>query len=1183
MSAIDLKQDIKRALAQITKDDFGQATKNLLSALGYRSERTLSEQSGRVEDFLKAYPLRSKQSGENSMTKSEKTFIDGVKSVRILFQLTDEELEDIKPNDGEQDSFDDSNIRSFLFIVVELKQGEKNSYSRGRYAEFVQEINKRFSMPVVVLFKTANNLLTLALVYRRPNKKNPERDVIGRVSLVREIDMSKPDSVHLDILTDLSLETRLKWIRQQNNILNFDILLDSWLDALDTEKLNRKFYRELFEWFKRAVAEAKLPEIEMKAEEQVIRLITRILFVWFIKQKDLVAESLFIENKIREYLQNYDSDSGDSYYRAILQNLFFATLNTEIDKRGFSKMDRTTHRDSSYYRFRDEISDVDGLLNLFKQTPFINGGLFECLDSFENYGSGGSRIDFFTDNVNNPNEREYKKISFPNRLFFDKKGLFALFNRYKFTIEENTPIEKEVALDPELIGKAFENLLAAYNPDTRETARKQTGSYYTPTSVVEYMVDEVLVEALAEMAQSATDDDDWWRDRLRYLLDYADACDDAEEIFEPAELDSLVKTISGIKVIDPAVGSGAFPMGILHKLTLALRRLDPNNERWQQIQKERALYKCDTTLDKEDPLERENELAGINIIFQLYRNSDFGRKLYLIQNSIFGVDVQPIACQIAKLRFFISLAIEQEPTEDSENNYGIHPLPNLETQFIAADTLIGLERPVHSELQSPAVLRLKQEIIDNREYYFHANTRDQKWEYRKRDEDLRSQLAIALGEEGFSSGASEKISTWDPYDQNSTARWFDAEYMFGVENGFDIVIGNPPYVKVEHLTENTRVQLTQEYRWLGDLYEHFICRGLDLCNPRGIFSYIVNDSFVTLASKKRIRERFLKNKLLHLVRSPAHTFDASIYVAIFVLKKEPPSPSYTYQTGEFIVDDGLQYRSLDRVSYKDIHYLPNNLLLLAGENDILMRLLLTGQKVDYHYNVLDTGIDSGNVRNKIFFSEAATGRERLLQGRQIERFLLYWDSPKAKYKYCDINYEPRPCPGIGRGGKASSRNEYWRFRGEKENHHQPERLLIRQTEDDLVVAYHNEELHGHFYTDNTLFTILPKRDEKDLKFLMALLNSRLINYVYHFLSQEKGKSQAQVKVKIVRELPVVLPSDEDRSRINELVERILSEKQNNPLADTSVLESQIDQIIYQLYRLNNDEIEVVKAGVTLWR
>ena len=134
---------------------------------------------------------------------------------------------------------------------------------------------------------------------------------------------------------------------------NFDGLLAAWLDALDTEELNRRFYRELFDWFERAIREATFPNNQKRTlppEEHVIRLITRLLFIWFIKEKRLVAEELFIEKQIRRLLKNYDRDEGDSYYRAVLQNLFFATLNTEIGKRGFSKVSNTTHRDFSRYR-----------------------------------------------------------------------------------------------------------------------------------------------------------------------------------------------------------------------------------------------------------------------------------------------------------------------------------------------------------------------------------------------------------------------------------------------------------------------------------------------------------------------------------------------------------------------------------------------------------------------------------------------------------------------------------------------------------------------------------------------------------------------------------------------------------------------------------------------------------------
>ena len=379
---------------------------------------------------------------------------------------------------------------------------------------------------------------------------------------------------------------------------NFDGLLAALLASLDTQELNKRFYKDLFGWFNRAVAEARFPANQRRnlpPQEHVIRLITRLLFVWFIKEKGLVAEELFIEEQVRSLLRNYDLAQGDSYYRAVLQNLFFATLNTEISQRGFSARQQTTHRDFSRYRHQKEMADPERLLALFKQTPFINGGLFDCLDSFDATSDGGYRIDCFSDN---PGHRNL--LSVPNRLFFAADGLVSIFNRYKFTVEENTPVEQEVALDPELLGKVFENLLAAINPETRETARRQTGSYYTPRLVVDTMVEEALVAALAAKAPPHDGDRDWLQERLRYLLDYEDDFNDARELFEDAEAEATVGAIAGLKVLDPAVGSGAFPMGILHKLTLALQRLDPDNTRWQALQKERAGARANAAFETKD-------------------------------------------------------------------------------------------------------------------------------------------------------------------------------------------------------------------------------------------------------------------------------------------------------------------------------------------------------------------------------------------------------------------------------------------------------------------------------------------------------------------------------------------------------------------------------------------------------
>ena len=158
----------------------------------------------------------------------------------------------------------------------------------------------------------------------------------------------------------------------------------------------------------------------------------------------------------------------------------------------------------------------------------------------------------------------------------------------------------------------------------------------------------------------------------------------------------------------------------------------------------------------------------------------------MIQNNIFGVDIQPIACQIAKLRFFISLAIEQEPDmEKKDDNYGIKPLPNLETHFVSANTLLGLGE---WKLISNDARNLKHQLQTNRERYFHARTPQSKQHYRDLDQKLRGDLAEELKQVGMPASDVDEIAHWDPYDQNSTSDWFDAEYMLGITDGLDIVI-----------------------------------------------------------------------------------------------------------------------------------------------------------------------------------------------------------------------------------------------------------------------------------------------------------------------------------------------------------------------------------------------------------
>ncbi|MYA56567.1 hypothetical protein F4X88_09750, partial [Candidatus Poribacteria bacterium] len=860
------KEVIKSALSVMRTGDLLEKSKDLLSTLGYRSELTL-ELSGTIHDFFEEFPPLTPN------TKTEQEFRTHAESAQIIFQFTKDEIEEGPQQITmlESSAFDKGNIKSFLFCAVELKD---NNYSRTKYAEFTREINKRLFTPTVILFR-AGNRLTVAFADRRPDKTDEDRDVLGQVTLIKDIRLNNPHRAHLDILSELSLEECVKWIDEKKKSKNFDGLLAAWLAKLDTEELNKQFYRKLFAWYEWAREEATFPTDEnrvIKPAEHVIRLITRLLFIWFIKEKGLVADALFNKSQIQDLLKEDDFDNGDSYYRAVLQNLFFATLNTEIDERRFSKGNYSDHRNFSVYRYKKQMRAPDKLLKLFAKTPFINGGLFDCLDSFKATTDGGYRIDCFSDN-------QYHELSIPNRLFFDDtQGLMPLLEHYKFTVEENTPIEQEVALDPELLGRVFENLLAAYNPETGATVRKQTGSYYTPRAIVDYMVDEALVATLSQKCNPTDGDTQLWEERLRYLLDYAQTFDDASQWFDDTETDAIVRTISELKILDPAVGSGAFPMGMLHKLTLVLRRLDPDNTRWEKLQKARALQRAEIAFDTQDDPTRREELIDIDETFKRYRDSDFGRKLYLIQNSVFGVDIQSVACQIAKLRFFISLAIEQEP-DRAADNFGIKPLPNLETRFISANTLIGLT--AQRTLTSNTARDLERELRDNRERHFHATTRQRKREYQRKDEQLRAELATELKSMGTPADDAEKIAQWDPYDQNATADWFDPEWMFGVIDGFDVVIGNPPYIQLQK--EGGRLgNLYQDkgfdtFARTGDIYCLFYEKANQLLKNSGYVCFITSNKWMRAGYGKKLRDYFATlTQPIQLLDMGPDVFDATV-------------------------------------------------------------------------------------------------------------------------------------------------------------------------------------------------------------------------------------------------------------------------------------------------------------------
>ena len=854
------------------------AAAQLFEALGYSGLRT-AELDG-VAEFREIYEPAG------NLTEKQRDLFESWHAVEILFQFADEEIRRQSVL-FEGVGFEAGRIDSFLFLTVKLKDDSLHDYTRGYLAETVRAVNRCFVMPVVLLFRHGATV-HLGAVHRRARKRGGDRDVLEKVTLVKDICIEEPHRAHVELLADLALPRMVA-----AGVRDFDSLHAEWERVLDIEALNRRFFRELFGWFRRAVASCRFPDDgagEGSAERHVIRLITRLLFIWFMKEKGLVPGDLFKNEFAGAALGNHAPERTD-YYRAVLQNLFFATLNTGIDKRAFSGRNPGSHRDPTKYRYRDLLTEPDRFVEELKQVPFVNGGLFDCLDDFRATRDGGKRIDVFTDN-----EKLRGELKAPARLFLDPDdGLFPLLRRYKFTVEENTPLDREVALDPELLGRVFENLLAAYNPETRQTVRKATGSYYTPRHVVDYMVSEALVAALAEKAPAADGKDGVSREQLRRLLDYELAWDNTEKTLDSSQTEAVVRAIAHLRVLDPAAGSGAFPMGVLQTLTLALRRLDPDNALWEAFQRERAKERAGEAFETLGQKRRDDALREISATFEKYRESDFGRKLYLIQNSIYGVDIQPIACQIVKLRFFISLAIEQK-RDPGAPNLGIKPLPNLETRFVAADALIGLdEAGAQGVLGSDAVAAVQDELREVRERHFNARTRRDKMKLRAEDRTLRKKLADALETRGYGHAAAEAVARWDPYDHNASADWFDPEWMFGVSGGFDVAIGNPPYVRADFPGEDhkaTRKAVldsgyyeTLWYKW--DMFLPFMERSFKLLAPGGVTSLIVSDAFGNAKYALKARDWFLRNARIERIDfySGIKIFDAAVHNLSYLFQR----------------------------------------------------------------------------------------------------------------------------------------------------------------------------------------------------------------------------------------------------------------------------------------------------------
>ncbi len=1277
--ATDTKRQIEESLRALSTEPLRTAAIELWKTLGYQSARTLALRN--KADFRQQFDRENKLS-------EDLAYWDDWQEVEFLFQLTDEDLQrggNLSLFDSAK-RFENQEIHSYVFFAIRLVEVEKRHgdrkgkpYTRTELAGVTRAVNRLLPMPALLLF-VHDDTLTLAVINRRLDKREESKDVLEKVTVIKDIALRRPHRAHVEILHDLSLGA----LYDRHSFTNFVGLHRAWAKTLDSSELNKRFYLDVANWFFWASRHAKFPcpahitNTEAYQSLSLIRLITRVVFCWFLKEKGLIPPEFFQEARLREILTDLDPKES-TFYRAILQNLFFATLSVPMDERRFiaGEFQGKSHDYGKQYvyRFKDELRP-EKMRELFSSVPFLNGGLFECLDivpSKDEPDIEEVRIDGFS-------TKPHKQAKVPNFLFFGKPHpedlrkdygnelrfsqvtvlpLIEIFDRYKFTVTENTPVEEEVALDPELLGLVFENLLASFNEETKTTARKQTGAFYTPRVVVEYMVDEALTAHFKEALGDATDVET----RLQKLFSYAED----ENPFNVAEtailLDAIDSGDSTVKILDPACGSGAFPMGILHRLVFLLRRLDPGNAAWRERQLARV-----RSLD----VGREAAEKAVKEAFTRDED-DYARKLYLIENCIYGVDINPIAVQIAKLRFFISLLVDQETSEKRENR-GILPLPNLETKFVAANTLFGLRRHRGSLHDDPEIKPIIEKLLSVRHEHFNARHWKEKRRLRKRDAELRNDIAKRLEKNKFLKHEEALAhARWDPYAPNEFANFFDPEWMFALnaarlskpatttlrgnlalindargqselipqdkptESGFDIVIGNPPYVRQEHIKESKPTLKEQYHCFTGgtDLYVYFYERSFDLLRVGGFLSFISSNKFLRTAYGERLR-RFLATAgevkdLIDFGETPI--FTAIVEPCIILVRKIREtrnkgallsSPARKENWNEQVPDTKVRVLGWDPESplnelptlfNEKSFYIPQSKLTpdawrlqSATLGNLLDKVSRSGKTLAEYvdgkfYYGIKTGLNdaflvSREIRDKLI-SQNASSREILkpfLRGRDIgrwrvnfaEQYLIRIESSENRMHPWSVAKTSKQAESIFEETYPAVHAWFEEFRSALIKRQDQGRFFWElrscayweKFERPKLLYMEINRMDAYSWDDsgmlvnNKLFMI----PEAPLM-LLACLNSTVGKWTVHQLLGVPMGGFLELQWPRFSRFPVANADASKAKPIIKRVEKILQLKKEDPLAFVANIEAEIDALVAHLYGLSESEFKTVLAEV----
>lgn len=974
------------------------------------------------------------------------------------------------------------------------------------------------------------------------------------------------------------LATPYKYLVKAGRITDFDDLQKRF----SVEVVNNEFYREIAKLYDSLVGTTeakpllKYPGSREASYQFAVRLIGRIVFCWFLREKfspngiPLISKSILSLEAAKQH----------NYYHSILAPLFFEVLNKYKDKR--------------VGRFANDD---------FGMIPYLNGGLFS------------------------PQNNDYYKfdsvleISVPGLIIVPDiwiSKLFELLETYNFTVDENTSVDIELSIDPEMLGRIFENLLARINPETGETVRKATGSYYTPREIVEYMVDESLVHYL--IGETSVDEP-----KLRALVSY-DIDDDKDHPLVENEKLQVVKSLNKVKILDPACGSGAFPIGILQKIVFILQQIDAEAKLWFNSQI------SNTPPEIRHLIEREFR----------HKNFNYIRKLGVIRESIFGLDIQPIATEIARLRCFLTLIVD-ERVDDSENNRGVEPLPNLDFKFVTANTLVKppsegdstlqlfdtfeyqLEQAIDEFFSAEGVNKLElinklRDLIDkkveeNINYVLNnfGIIKDNRFidAYNKKNLKVNALLL-------------EEAEIWKSYKNifnHQPVKFFETKYFFpSVKNGFDIIIGNPPYIQLQknggELADMYKNEGYETFTRTGDIYSLFYERGLKITkDATGLLCYITSNKWMMAGYGEKTRSFFIKYNPLILINFGGFKVFESASVDTNILLIQNISNQHMLQAANFKNDFRKDQNVKDYFDTRKIllSNLGNTAWVIVDSveqtlNEKIEKIGIPLKEWQTNINYgIKTGCNEAFIIDEITKTKLITDDSRnkkiiksLLRGRDIKRYgydfqgiyllatgydLDIQSKYPSIYRYLKdigdkITKKEINVRGKGLFDRDDQGKTWWNLRScdyyeefEREKIVWPETMRVHRTGDPDFPRFALKP--KGLYLDKTTFMM----DFPRPRFFLGLINSRIGWKLINNYVDKLDKGGFMMQKAMIERLPIPNPADLKQttvSEIEDLVSQLLDTKLKNVQADTKDLESRIDHLVYELYDLTPEEIKIIE-------